>query len=250
MVIFGTLGGLRPKLPVIEKCGVFKSGSFHEKWNNPFIFSIPFLIEFSALVIFSLNFSLIPLITLSTVLLAVSNPSANHVFIPDNFPPVKLSINVSPVVNCPLIPSIVAATIPCKPPPFSSYADLILSNFDLTVSAATPMAFSKNPLTVSNPLCIISLNAEIFSDALMPTAPRAPLIVPKSPSANPPINDRIASNPLMKKFLRSSTAFFAKSIAPVKSPLNNATIILITFVANDARLDKALVSGVKAATIP
>ena len=57
-------------------------------------------------------------------------------------------------------------------------------------------------------------------------------------------------NPLMKKFFRSSTAADAKSQAPEKSPLNNATIALTTFVANETRLDSAFVSGVSAANTP
>ena len=55
--------------------------------------------------------------TFDTVVLAASI-KLNFATIADNFPPVKLSMNVKPAVCKLLIVSKVAATVPLMPPPF------------------------------------------------------------------------------------------------------------------------------------
>ena len=91
---------------------------------------------------------------------------------------------------------------------------------------------------------------EIAPDASIPTASSAPPTTFKNPSANPPRKERMALNPLMKKFFTSSTAAVKKSQAPAKSPLNNATMALTTLVTKDTKLENALVNGVNAASTP
>ena len=123
-------------------------------------------------------------------------------------------------------------------------------SFSFTVSDAAPKMLPKKPFTASSPFLMVSFIFVMVSVASMPIADRAPPTTSKNPDANPPRNERIASKQLKKKSFRLPTAADAKSRAPEKSPLNRATTIFTTLVTKLTRLDRAFVSGVRAAIIP